>query len=75
MLSRLMSNVFKSTKANLDKKSAAGPVAQVQCVVVPVVKPQVAFETRAVTANEKKRHVFKEMRQLRSKAWRLAEKD
>ena len=73
----------------MDKKSAAGPVAQVQGVVMPVVKPQVAFETRAITAvssflpiqlfsihdthvislqDEKKRHVFKEMRQLRSKA-------
>merc|ERR1719284_718568 len=59
---------YKSKLVVIGKDGSSQPVAQVEGVVMPVVKPAVAFETRAITADEKKRRVFQEMRIMRATA-------
>merc|ERR1711916_258335 len=65
----LMANVQRlqeyMSKLVVIKGDKSEPVEQLKGVVMPVVKSAVAVETRAITADEKKAHVYREMRQAR----------
>merc|ERR1711974_373724 len=61
----LMANVQRlqeyMSKLVVIKGDKSEPVEQLKGVVMPVVKSAVAVETRAITADEKKAHVYREM--------------
>jgi large subunit ribosomal protein L13e len=60
---------YTSKLVVLPKKGAASEaVEQLRGVVMPIVKPAIAIETRAITADEQKRRVFQEMRIMRADA-------
>eukprot|EP01147_Barroeca_monosierra_P010973 gene10973-3045_t len=67
-------NAYKSKLVVVGKKDKTPlTVDQLKGIVMPVVQPKSTVEIRAITPEEKKREVYKEMRHLRADA-RLAGK-
>jgi large subunit ribosomal protein L13e len=62
-------NEYKAKLVVLPKSGQASePVSQATGFILPIVQKQAAVETRAITAAEKKRNVYTEMRHLRADA-------
>eukprot|EP00043_Microstomoeca_roanoka_P026743 m.12468 g.12468 ORF g.12468 m.12468 type:complete len:209 (-) comp6907_c0_seq1:216-842(-) len=59
-------NEYKTRLVVVGKKEKAPAVEQLKGTVMPIVQAKPAVEIRAITEAEKKRHVFAEMRHMRT---------